>query len=252
MVEGARTRGDQERGRRYVYLRVFLFSSFFFFFAFLFSRIFSFPFCDFLSFLSPLSTFFSVTRRCDCAGKVFFSDNFSLFPLHAEEVRGRPFRRVCDVILREGFGPHGIEDRNEDEDVEEGEDETINLLEAVTDLVLDRDDMPVDMPVHQPPRFPLPNEAMHGPISIRGSQTRFDLDWEYVPGEALVPLQNAVNELREFDEAGRHFPVTLDGVPVPPPRHRRDTNEITVFNAEAAPECLARPRRVGRVLRVRF
>jgi len=176
----------------------------------LFSDFFS-LFVDFLSFLSPLSTFFSVTRRCDCAGKVFFSDNFSLFPLHAEEVRGRPFRRVCDVILREGFGPNGIEDRNEDEDVEEGEDETINLLEAVTDLVLDRDDMPVDMPVHQP-RFPLPDEARHGPISIRGSQTRFDLDWVYVLGEAPVPLQNAVNELREFDEAGRHFPVTLDGV----------------------------------------
>ncbi|CAL6384811.1 unnamed protein product [Bathycoccus prasinos] len=128
-----------------------------------------------------------------------------------EELRGRPFRRVCDVILWDGFGPDGIEDRNEDEDVEEGEDETINLLEAVTDLVLDRDDMPVDMPVHQP-RFPLPDEERHGPISIRGSQTRFDLDWEYVLGEAPVPLQNAVNELREFDEAGRHFPVTLDGV----------------------------------------
>ena len=133
MVEGARTRGDQGRGRRYVYLRVFLFSSFFFFFAFLsFLGFFRSLFVDFLSFLSPLSTFFSVTRRCDCAGKVFFSDNFSLFPLHAEEVRGRPFRRVCDVILWEGFGPDGIEDRNEDEDVEEGEDETINLLEAVT------------------------------------------------------------------------------------------------------------------------
>ena len=115
------------------------------------------------------------------------------------------------MILWEGFGPDGIEDRNEDEDVEEGEDETINLLEAVTDLVLDGDDMPVDMPVHQP-RFPLPDEARHGPISIRGSQTRFDLDWEYVLGEDPVPLQNAVNELREFDEAGRHFPVTLDGV----------------------------------------
>ena len=57
MVEGARTRGDQERGRRYVYLRVFLFSSFFFFFAFLsflgfFRSLFviSFPF----SLLSPL------------------------------------------------------------------------------------------------------------------------------------------------------------------------------------------------------
>jgi hypothetical protein len=169
-------------------------------------------FVDFLSFLSPLSTFFSVTRRCDCAGKVFFSDNFSLFPPHAEEVRGRPFRRFCDVILWEGFGPHGIEDRNEDEDVDEGADETINLLEAVTDLVLNRDDMPVNMPVHQPPRCPLPDEAMHGPISIRGSQANFDIDWEYVPGGALVPLQNAVNELREFDEAGRLFPVTLDGV----------------------------------------
>ena len=190
-----------------------LFSSFFFFFAFLsFLGFFRSLFVDFLSFSSPLSTFFSVTRRCDCAGKVFFSDNFSLFPPHAEEQRGRPFRRICDVILRDLFGPDGVEDRNEDEVVEEGEDETINLLEAVTDLVLDRDDMPVDMPVHQPPGFPLPDEARHGPISIRGSQTRFDLDWEYVLGEAPVPLQNAVNELREFDEAGRHFPVTLDGV----------------------------------------
>ena len=59
MVEGARTRGDQGRGRRYVYLS---FSSFFFFLLFclsLFSRIFCRSlFVDFLSSLSPLSTFF--------------------------------------------------------------------------------------------------------------------------------------------------------------------------------------------------
>ena len=168
--------------------------------------------CLSLSTHSHTLHFFSVTRHCDCAGKVFLSDNFSLFPPYAEEQRGRPFRRLCDVILWDLLGPDGVENRNENEVVEEGEDEAVNLLEAVTDLVLERDDMPVDMPVHQPPRFPLPDEARHGPISIRGSQTRFDLDWEYVPGEAPVPLQNAVNELREFDEAGRHFRVTLDGV----------------------------------------
>ena len=172
-MEGARTRGDQGRGRRRKYRYVYLSFSFFFFFLL---------FC--------LSLFSRIFRSLFV--KVFFSDNFSLFPLHAEEeLRGRPFRRVCDVILWNGFGPDGIEDRNEDEDVEEGADETINLLEAVTDLVLDGDDMPVDMPVHQP-RVPLPDEARHGPISIRGSQTRFDLDWEYVLGEDPVPLQNAV------------------------------------------------------------
>jgi len=59
MVEGARTRGDQGRGRRYVYLRVFLLSSFFFFFAFLsFLGFFVVPFLSISFPFSPLSPLF--------------------------------------------------------------------------------------------------------------------------------------------------------------------------------------------------